>query len=408
MSCSYADGLSEYENKGVLGVPEKFESEDKVNEKCEILAEWIKNSKHVVVHTGAGISTSAGIPDFRGPNGVWTLEKRGEKPNINISFNEAIPTKTHMALKQLIDKDMVQYIISQNIDGLHLKTGISRKNIAELHGNMFIGQCNTCESQFVMPEATSTVGKKCLNEDCKRSAVLRGRSCRGKLHDTILDWEDNLPEHDLEMSDYQSSLAELNICLGTTLQIVPSGNLPLRSKKYNGKVVIVNLQPTKHDKKADLIINTYVDDVLIKVMKKLGLEIPEYSHNIDPTKHQLPDTVIEWNILKSDLNKMKLKYDKLNRDYKKRKSEEKLVSNTKKKPKKPKKWIKDNKLKKELIVIAEKFDQNQLENQKFSSLENKDNLENKKISSLENEDNVDVKLETENFENKEDIELKVD
>nr|CAH7744604.1 unnamed protein product [Callosobruchus chinensis] len=246
MSCNYADGLSHYENKGILGTPEKFDNEEKVDEKCAVLAEWIKNSKHVVVHTGAGISTSAGIPDFRGPNGVWTLEKQGKKPNINISFNDAIPTKTHMALKHLIDKQYVHYIISQNIDGLHLKTGMSRANIAELHGNMFVEHCNVCESQFVRSSATTSVGQKCLNTDCKRSATLRARSCRGKLYDTILDWEDSLPEIDLEMSDYQSSIADLNICLGTTLQIVPSGNLPLKCKKYGGKVVIVNLQPTKH------------------------------------------------------------------------------------------------------------------------------------------------------------------
>nr|XP_023021026.1 NAD-dependent protein deacetylase Sirt6 [Leptinotarsa decemlineata] len=352
MSCSYADGLSHYENKGVLGTPEKFDTEQKVEEKCEILVEWLKNSKHVVVHTGAGISTSAGIPDFRGPNGVWTLEKEGKKPNINISFNDAIPTKTHMALKRLTEESYLHYIISQNIDGLHLRTGIPRSSLAELHGNMFTAQCNVCESQFVRTEATSTVGKKCLNEDCKRSAMLRGRTCRGKLHDTILDWEDSLPEYDLEMSDYHSSVADLNICLGTTLQIVPSGNLPLRNKKYGGKVVIVNLQSTKHDKKADLIINTYVDDVIVKIMKRLGLEIPEYSSEIDPTKYRDSDSVVEWNILKQDVEKIKLQYDKLIKDYKKRKAEESLL-NIKKKMPKSKKWIKEEKIKKEKLVKKE-------------------------------------------------------
>ncbi|XP_056648325.1 NAD-dependent protein deacetylase Sirt6 [Diorhabda sublineata] len=352
MSCNYADGLSEYENKGILGTPEKFDSEEKVNEKCELLVQWMKDSKHIVVHTGAGISTSAGIPDFRGPSGVWTLEKQGKKPNINISFNDAKPTKTHMAIKSLIEKNIVQYVISQNIDGLHLRSGLSRQNIAELHGNMFVGQCNTCERQFVRSEATTTVGKKCLNEDCKRSSMLRGRTCRGKLYDTILDWEDNLPENDLEMSDYHSSLADLNICLGTTLQIVPSGNLPLRCQKYGGKVVIVNLQPTKHDKKADLIINTYVDDVLTKVMKKLNLEIPDYSFDIDPTKNQLPNSVIEWNISKPDINTIKLEYDKLVKYYKKRKSEEKLLNNSKIKPK-IKKLSKGSHVNRENIIKSE-------------------------------------------------------
>lgn len=81
---------------------------------------------------------------FRGPNGVWTLERKGIKPNINISFDEAVPTKTHMAIKKLVDSGIVPFVVSQNIDGLHLRSGIERKYIAELHGNMFTEQCSTC------------------------------------------------------------------------------------------------------------------------------------------------------------------------------------------------------------------------------------------------------------------------
>lgn len=97
------------------------------------------------MHTGAGISTAAGIPDFRGPNGVWTLESKGLKPSINISFDNAVPTYTHMALKKLCDTGHVKYIVSQNIDGLHLRSGVPRHCIAELHGNMYTEKCNTCE-----------------------------------------------------------------------------------------------------------------------------------------------------------------------------------------------------------------------------------------------------------------------
>lgn len=77
---------------------------------------------------------------------MWTLEKQGKKPNINISFNDAVPTRTHMALKHLLEKSYIHYIVSQNIDGLHLKSGVPRESIAELHGNMFTAECNTCET----------------------------------------------------------------------------------------------------------------------------------------------------------------------------------------------------------------------------------------------------------------------
>ncbi|KAG5879735.1 hypothetical protein JTB14_033337 [Gonioctena quinquepunctata] len=119
-----------------------------------------------------------------------------------------------------------------------------------------------------------------------------------------------------------------------------------------GKVVIVNLQPTKHDKKADLIINTFVDDVIVKVMKKLGLEIPEYSLEIDPTKNHQPDTVLEWNITKQDIDSIKTKYDKLVKDYKKRKSEENTLNVRTKK----KRMVKKENFKKEILLKKENLD----------------------------------------------------
>lgn len=75
---------------------------------------------------------------------MWTLEKEGKKPQFNVSFLEAKPTKCHMALKALINSGHIKYIVSQNIDGLHLRSGIQRKYLAELHGNMFIENCVKC------------------------------------------------------------------------------------------------------------------------------------------------------------------------------------------------------------------------------------------------------------------------
>lgn len=310
MSCNYADGLSPYHDKGKLGLPEKFESKEEVKVKIAKLASWISESKHVVVHTGAGISTAAGIPDFRGPKGVWTLEAKGEKPNINVSFNDATPTKTHMALVALVKAGKVHFVVSQNIDGLHLRSGLSRSYLAELHGNMFIDQCSQCESQFIRNSATTSVGQKCLGTSCP-STRLNGRPCRGRMHDTILDWEHNLPEKDLALSDFHSCVADLSICLGTTLQIVPSGTLPLHTKKHgeSGRVVICNLQPTKHDKKADLIIQTYVDDVMEGICEHLGIKIPEYSHSVDPTKQAGSSDLKSWTISPAEVKRMRKVYE---------------------------------------------------------------------------------------------------
>lgn len=302
MSCNYAEGLSPYTNKGKLGLAEKFDPPDVVSRKVELLAQWINESNHVVLHTGAGISTSAGIPDFRGPKGVWTLEKKGKKPDVDISFKDAKPTLTHMAVAKLVESGKVQFVISQNIDGLHLRSGVPRKNLAELHGNMFVVKCQKCNRQFVTKHVTSSVGQKCLNMSCF-GTNLNQRPCRGKLQDTILDWDHVLPDKDFNLAESHSNQADLSICLGTTLQIIPSGTLPLGTKQYNrGRLVICNLQPTKLDKKADLIINTYVDSMVLKLMELLNLSIPLYDELSDPTNEDKP--IIEWTIMDSEINKV--------------------------------------------------------------------------------------------------------
>lgn len=274
MSVNYAEGLSEYEHKGKCGLPEQFDTPQELTEKVKQLADLVKQSKHFVVHTGAGISTSAGIPDFRGPNGVWTLEQKGQKPKVNITFETAVPTITHRALVAMETAGIVKYVITQNVDGLHVRSGFPRNRLSELHGNMFVEQCDKCGTQYIRSTCVPTMGQKPTGNPCiqeKKRGV-----CRGKILDTILDWEDALPDRDLDFADQHAKKADLSLCLGTSLQIVPSGNLPLATKRNNGKLVIVNLQPTKHDKKADLRINGYVDEVILQLCQHLNIDIPGF------------------------------------------------------------------------------------------------------------------------------------
>ncbi|XP_060642146.2 NAD-dependent protein deacylase sirtuin-6 isoform X2 [Anolis sagrei] len=245
MSVDYAAGLSPYADKGLCGLPESFDTPDELEEKISRLADLIREASNVVFHTGAGISTSSGIPDFRGPNGVWTLEERGLPAKFDTTFEGACPSPTHMALLGLQQAGLLHFLVSQNVDGLHVRSGFPRDKLAELHGNMFVEECMKC-------------GK-------------------GKLIDTILDWEDSLPDRDLHLASEASRKADLSITLGTSLQIKPSGDLPLLTKRKGGRLVIVNLQPTKHDKHADLRIHAYVDEVMTKLMALLGLEIPKWT-----------------------------------------------------------------------------------------------------------------------------------
>lgn len=277
MSVNYAAGLSDYPHKGKCGLPETFDSPEQLDEKTKEFIRIFREARHVVVHTGAGVSTAAGIPDFRGPKGVWTLEEKGMSPQMNTTFDDASPSLTHMALVRLVEENLIQYIVSQNVDGLHIKSGIPRSKISELHGNMFLEKCDRCGTEYIRQNAVGTVGLKRTGRVCERKRI-RGH-CRGRLRDTILDWEDTLPYEDLVLAENHSREADLAICLGTSLQIQPSGNLPVLTVKSGGKLVVVNLQKTRHDKKATLVINHYVDKVMKSLMDGMGLSIPHYKEN---------------------------------------------------------------------------------------------------------------------------------
>ena len=162
---------------------------------------------------------------------------------------------------------------------------------------MFVNACKTCRRMFVRDSPAPTVGQKFVGKSCPATRLnnvspignKRG-NCRGKLIDFVLDWEDELPESDLILSDSHSTLAELSIVIGSTLQIIPAGNMPTYTKKYqgagkgHGRLVIINLQPTKHDKKADLLIRGFADTVMTKLFERLGVQIPCYDASNDPVK----------------------------------------------------------------------------------------------------------------------------
>eukprot|EP00934_Nitzschia_sp_Nitz4_P005503 Nitzschia sp. Nitz4//scaffold3_size479765//362341//363258//NITZ4_000150-RA/size479765-processed-gene-1.253-mRNA-1//1//CDS//3329550908//5493//frame0 len=243
MSAGYAARLSEYPNKGVVGLPENFDSKRQVKTRISRLAQMIQDAKHVVILTGAGISTSAGIPDFRGPRGIWTLEakqakekarkrKRGDSgtqsatPSATpaMNFEAAKPTVTHRAIAYLVQKE----------------------------------KCGQCNSEFFRDSDVGGMSFKPTGKQCDL--------CHGDLYDTLLDWEDPLPDEDLERSEKECEASDLVLCLGSSLRIEPAGSLPLLAKRF----VIVNLQVTPKDDLADLIIRASVDEVMLEILEQIG------------------------------------------------------------------------------------------------------------------------------------------
>lgn len=292
MSEGYASRLSEYPNKGVVGLPESYDSKRQLKLRLSKLGEWVRDSKHLVVLTGAGISTSAGIPDFRGPRGIWTLEKKKNKRFLetrkrkrpcegedksdrdransshqgddasnsiaSMDFSRARPTLTHRAITYLAEKGRLKYCITQNVDGLHRRAGLSRDKHSALHGCAFTEKCHACFTEYFRDKDVGGMSFQPTGNKCE--------VCPGALHDTLLDWEDALPEEDFERAQEECDQADLVLCLGTSLRIEPAGSLPLRAKRF----VIVNLQETPKDQDAAMIIKAKVDDVMESLMQKLG------------------------------------------------------------------------------------------------------------------------------------------
>jgi mono-ADP-ribosyltransferase sirtuin 6 len=270
MSEGYASRLTEYPDKGVCGLPESSDTKRSLTVKLNKLVTMVKKSKHFVILTGAGISTNAGIPDFRGPQGIWTLEKEKKKAEsskksrkrprepVVMDFAAAEPTLTHRAIAKLASLGILKFCITQNVDGLHRRSGLSREHHAALHGCVFTEKCSDCGMEHFRDVDVGGMSFQKTGRKCEK--------CQGDLCDTLLDWEDALPEDDFERATEECEKADLALCLGTSLRIEPAGSLPALAKKY----VIVNLQETPKDQEAAMVIRGRVDDVMSNLMQQLG------------------------------------------------------------------------------------------------------------------------------------------
>ncbi|XP_073113384.1 NAD-dependent protein deacetylase SRT1 isoform X3 [Elaeis guineensis] len=205
-----------------------------------------------------------------------------------------MPSLTHMALVELERAGILKFVISQNVDSLHLRSGIPREKLAELHGNSFRELCPSCGTEYLRDFEVETIGMK---ETSRRCADTK---CGAKLKDTVLDWEDALPPKEMNLAEKHCRTADIVLCLGTSLQITPACNLPLKTIRSGGEIVIVNLQPTPKDKKASLVIHGLVDKVIAGAMHLLNLRIPPYIR-IDFVQLSLSHspkkkTYVKWNL----------------------------------------------------------------------------------------------------------------
>ena len=226
------------------------------------MIEAIESAKHVVAMTGAGVSTLCGIPDFRGPKGLYknpdaerifdigwfdrdpSVYYRGCRELV-YGLGAYEPGPVHLALKRLEDEGRLDGIITQNIDMLHQKAGST--NVYEVHGSPIMHHCRRCGKEATFDEVMSMIAANGGTERLGEPYVPRC-GCGGVFKPDITFFGEALPEEAFMRSQELAMRADVMIVLGTSLTVFPAAGLPRLTLQKGGKVFIVNAQPTSLDK----------------------------------------------------------------------------------------------------------------------------------------------------------------
>ena len=237
------------------------------------VAAWVRAARRIVVLTGAGISTDSGIPDFRGPDGIWTRDPRAERLS-NIGYYvadasirreswqrrlahpawAATPNAGHVALARLERTGCLDTLITQNIDGLHLAAGTSAERLIEIHGSMRESVCLACGDRQPMQGTLDRVRGGDPDPACLR--------CGGILKSATVSFGQNLDPGDLARAEAAADRADLFLAIGTSLTVYPVAWLPERTLAAGGRLAIINAEATPLDDRAHAVLRGRIVDLL--------------------------------------------------------------------------------------------------------------------------------------------------
>ncbi len=252
---------------------ERQESESAIRE----IRDGINEARRVLVLTGAGISTDSGIPDFRGPDGIWTknpqaektatlqhflsdpeLRKRSWRARLESSNLIRVPNAGHLAIVALERRGKLHKLITQNVDGLHLKAGNSPRQIIEIHGNTREVICLSCGNRTPIGDTLERVRK---GEEDPHCAV-----CGGILKSATISFGQPLNEEELGEAKRAAESCDLLLAIGTTLAVHPIAGIVPTAKRAGARIVIVNGEPTAMDHLADHVIRGPISELLQKLL----------------------------------------------------------------------------------------------------------------------------------------------
>jgi NAD-dependent deacetylase len=239
----------------------------------DTVAGWLRASSYTVALTGAGISTESGIPDFRGPDGLWTKNPAADrranlqyyladrdvriaswKNRVSSPLWEAQPNAGHRALAELERKGKLQFLVTQNVDGLHVKAGTSLDRFVEIHGNVREFRCMNCTDRGDIERVLARVRAGEEDPPC--------RSCGGILKSATISFGQGLVAEDLRRAEEESERAEVFLAIGSTLGVYPIANAPGIALYHGAKLIIVNNAPTEYDDHAHAILRDQIGEVL--------------------------------------------------------------------------------------------------------------------------------------------------
>ncbi len=224
-----------------------------------------------MVFTGAGISTESGLSDFRGKDGIWTRRDKGLPPKKSKHFDEVEPNSAHLALVELQNMGIMKFLISQNVDNLHLKSGIKPEMLAELHGNYTLMKCLDCDSRFGRNEIgwNREVHGRGSRSESEALGQPVCKICQGRIISSVVNFNEPMPDKEVSISKEHSANCDLMLVIGSSLSVFPAAHLPKLAKQNGAKLIILNIDPTGLDSIADIKLGVKAGEFLSLVVNEI-------------------------------------------------------------------------------------------------------------------------------------------